>query len=68
MGRAGRDREGIQGGGVVLYVREGLDCTVLAAGNDTVESPCVRMKGKENKADVVVGVYLDPRLHLQGHY
>lgn len=50
-----RDRQGRQGGGVALYVREGLDCMALAAGDNTVESPWVRMKGKANMVNVVVG-------------
>ena len=41
-------------------MREGLDCMALAVGNDTVESLWVRMKGKTNKADVVVGVFYRP--------
>ena len=51
-GRAGQARLG-----VVLCLREGLDCTVLAVGDDTVESLWVRIKGK---VDVVVGVCCQP--------
>lgn len=36
---------------------EGLDYTVFAAGSDMVESYWGRIKGKVNKADVVVGIY-----------
>lgn len=43
-------------GGVALYVREALDCMVLILGDDTTASFRVRMKGKENKRDVV-GIY-----------
>lgn len=49
-------RRGRQGREVALWVKVGLDCTVLAAGGDTVESLRVRIRGKANKADIVVGV------------
>ncbi|GAB0190604.1 hypothetical protein GRJ2_001525700 [Grus japonensis] len=55
-----RDRQGRRGGGVALYVTEGLDCTELSVGDDTVESLWVRIKGQANKGDVVVGVYYRP--------
>ena len=44
-----RDRQGRQGGEVALYIKEGLDCTALAVGDDTVESLWVRVRGKVNK-------------------
>ncbi|XP_040977464.1 uncharacterized protein LOC121232961 [Aquila chrysaetos chrysaetos] len=49
-----RDR---RGGGVTLYVRERLDCTALTVSGDVVESLWVRIRGMENKGEVVVGVY-----------
>ena len=52
-----RDRQGGRGGGVALYVRERFDCTALTVSSDVVESLCVRIRGMENKADVIVGVY-----------
>ncbi|GAB0206625.1 mitochondrial enolase superfamily member 1 [Grus japonensis] len=55
-----RDRQGRRGGGVALYVTEGLDCTELSVGDDTVESLWVRIKGQANKGDVTVGVYYRP--------
>ncbi|GAB0199842.1 hypothetical protein GRJ2_002449600 [Grus japonensis] len=55
-----RDRQGRRGGGVALYVTEGLDCTELSVGNSTVESLWVRFKGQANKGDVIVGVYYRP--------
>ncbi|GAB0204012.1 mitochondrial enolase superfamily member 1 [Grus japonensis] len=55
-----RDRQGRRGGRVALYVTEGLDCTGLSVGDDTVESLWVRIKGQANKGDVVVGVYYRP--------
>ncbi|KAK4807079.1 hypothetical protein QYF61_018420 [Mycteria americana] len=52
-----RDRQGRRGGGVALYARERFDCTALAVNSDVVESLWVGIRGKENKGDVVVGVY-----------
>ena len=57
-----RDRQGRQGGGVALYVRERFDCTALTVRDDMVESLWVRIRGMENKADVVVGVYCPARM------
>ncbi|GAB0186493.1 hypothetical protein GRJ2_001114600 [Grus japonensis] len=55
-----RDRQGRRGGGVALYVTEGLDCTELSIGDDMVKSLWVRIKGQANKGDVIVGVYYRP--------
>lgn len=52
----GRERQGRQGGGAALYVKEGSDCTALAAGDDMAESLCVKIRGKAKKADVLAGV------------
>ena len=52
-----RDRQDSQGGGVALYLRERFDCTALTVSDDVVESLWVRIKGMENKRDVVVSVY-----------
>ncbi|KAK4827172.1 hypothetical protein QYF61_015134 [Mycteria americana] len=52
-----RDRQGKQGGGVALYVRERFDCTALTVSDDVVESLWVRIRGMEDKGDVVGGVY-----------
>lgn len=52
-----RDRQDRPGGGVVLYVKERLDYMELAVGGGNVEILWVRIKGKTNKGDVVVGVY-----------
>ncbi|KAK4818852.1 hypothetical protein QYF61_020071 [Mycteria americana] len=52
-----RDGQGRRGGGVALYVRERFDCTALAVSDDVVESLWVRIRGIENKGDIVVGVY-----------
>ncbi|KAM9600796.1 uncharacterized protein ACIBXB_004039 [Morphnus guianensis] len=55
-----RDRRGRSGGGVALYVREGLDCTELHDCDDKVECLWVRMRGKADKADIVLGVCYRP--------
>ncbi|KAK4820905.1 hypothetical protein QYF61_008137 [Mycteria americana] len=51
-----RDRRGRRGGGVALYVRECLDSLELDDG----WSLWVRIRGKANKADIVVGVCYRP--------
>ncbi|KAK4811256.1 hypothetical protein QYF61_022153 [Mycteria americana] len=55
-----RDRRGRRGGGVALYVRESLDSLELDDGDDRVECLWVRIRGKANKADIVVGVCYRP--------
>ncbi|KAK4811169.1 hypothetical protein QYF61_019800 [Mycteria americana] len=55
-----RDRQGRKGGGVALYVRECLDSLELNDGDDRVECLWVRIRGKANKADIVVGVCYRP--------
>ncbi|KAK4825020.1 hypothetical protein QYF61_023024 [Mycteria americana] len=55
-----RDRQGRRGGGVALYVRESLDSLELDDGDDRVECLWVRIRGKANKADIVVGVCYRP--------
>ncbi|KAK4830989.1 hypothetical protein QYF61_014560 [Mycteria americana] len=52
-----RDRQGRQGGGDALYVRERFHCTALTISDDVVESLWVRIRVMENKGVVVVGVY-----------
>ncbi|KAK4831897.1 hypothetical protein QYF61_020044 [Mycteria americana] len=55
-----RDRQGRRGGGVALYVRGCLDSLELNDGDDRVECLWVRIRGKANKADIVVGVCYRP--------
>ncbi|KAK4815716.1 hypothetical protein QYF61_006754 [Mycteria americana] len=55
-----RDRRGRRGGGVALYVTECLDSLELDDGDDRVECLWVRIRGKANKADIVVGVCYRP--------
>jgi len=50
-----RERQGRRGSGVALYVRECFDVVELGAGNDKVESLWVRIRGRANKADILVG-------------
>ncbi|PKU45732.1 mitochondrial fission process protein 1 [Limosa lapponica baueri] len=52
-----RDRQGRRAGGVTLYVRDRFECLEVNNGNDSVECLWVRLKGKANKADIMVGVY-----------
>ena len=49
-----RDRQGRRGGGVALYVRECFDVTELMAGDDKVESLWVKIRGRADKADILV--------------
>ena len=56
----GRDRQGRRGHGVALYAREGFDSLELDDGNYRVECLWVRIRGKANKADVMVGVCYRP--------
>ncbi|XP_075302833.1 uncharacterized protein LOC142365677 isoform X1 [Opisthocomus hoazin] len=57
-----KDRPTRRGGGVVLYVREQLECIELCLGEDEerVESLWVRIKGQPHVGDVIVGVYYRP--------
>ncbi|GAB0206747.1 hypothetical protein GRJ2_003140300 [Grus japonensis] len=55
-----RDRQGRRGGGVALYVRECFDCIELDDCDDKVECLWVRMRGKANKADILLGVCYRP--------
>ena len=42
---------------MALYVRDCYDCLEYKCSEDRVECLCVRIRGKANRADVVVGVY-----------
>ena len=55
-----RDRQGRRGGGGTLYVRECFDCIELNDGDDRVECLWVKMRGKANKADILLGVCYRP--------
>ncbi|RMC01239.1 hypothetical protein DUI87_22188 [Hirundo rustica rustica] len=53
-----RDRKGRRGGGVALYIKKALD--TISINEDGVERLWVRIKGKANKADVLLGVCYRP--------
>ncbi|RMC04911.1 hypothetical protein DUI87_18086 [Hirundo rustica rustica] len=55
-----RDRQGGRGGGVAQYGIEGVECMELTAGNGTVESLWIRIKGRTNNADAITGVHYRP--------
>ncbi|GAB0207545.1 hypothetical protein GRJ2_003220200 [Grus japonensis] len=55
-----RDRQGRRGSGVALYVRECFDCIEPKDCDDKVECLWVRMRGKANKADILLGVCYRP--------
>ena len=51
-----KDRQGRRGGGVALYVKECFEVTELMTGDDKVESLWVKIRGRADKADILVGV------------
>lgn len=55
-----RDRPERRGGGVALYIKEGLHCMELSYGDEKAECLWVRVRGKANMEDTVVGVYYRP--------
>ncbi|KAJ7422538.1 mitochondrial fission process protein 1 [Pitangus sulphuratus] len=58
-----RDRRGRRVGGVAQYVRQSLGSLELEVSDDKVECLWVRIRGKANKADILVGVSYRPRNH-----
>jgi len=55
-----RDRQGKRGGGVALCVRECFSCIELDDCDDKVECLWVKMRGKANKADILLGACYRP--------
>ncbi|RMC19243.1 hypothetical protein DUI87_03849 [Hirundo rustica rustica] len=55
-----RDRQGIRGGGVALYIKKAFDTIGIETNEDGVECLWVRIKGKANKADILLGVCYRP--------
>jgi len=55
-----RDRGGKGGGGVALYVRVCFDCIELNECDDNVEYLWIKMMGKANKADILLGACYRP--------
>jgi len=51
-------RQGRRGGGVALYVNDQLECTEIHLGMDEelTESLWVRIKGRTETGDIIVGV------------
>ncbi|RMC15026.1 hypothetical protein DUI87_07205 [Hirundo rustica rustica] len=57
-----RGRKGRRGGGVALYVRKAFDAIDVTISNDEDECLWIRIKGKANKADILLEVcYRPPR-------
>ncbi|RMC22386.1 hypothetical protein DUI87_00700 [Hirundo rustica rustica] len=55
-----RDRKGRRGGGVALYIKQTFDTVGVETKEDGVECLWVRIKGKANKADILLGVCYRP--------
>jgi len=55
-----RDRRGKRGSGVALYVRDCFDCIELDDCDDKVECLWVKMRGKANKAEILLGFCYRP--------
>ncbi|TRZ07386.1 hypothetical protein HGM15179_019724 [Zosterops borbonicus] len=55
-----RDRKGRRDGGVALNIREALDAMDIETNDNAVECLWVRIKGKANKADIVLGACYRP--------
>ncbi|RMC06925.1 hypothetical protein DUI87_16376 [Hirundo rustica rustica] len=55
-----RDRKRRRGGGVAFYIRECFDTIGIETNEDGVECLWVRIKGKANKADILLGVCYRP--------
>ncbi|KAJ7427171.1 mitochondrial fission process protein 1 [Willisornis vidua] len=55
-----KDRQGRRDGGVDSYVKEPLDSVELELSSDKVECLWTRIRGKANKADILVGVGYRP--------
>ncbi|KAF4803676.1 hypothetical protein TURU_013867 [Turdus rufiventris] len=55
-----RNRKGRRGGGVALYIREAFVAIGIEMNDNQVECLWVRIKGKANKADILLGVCYCP--------
>ncbi|RMC05600.1 hypothetical protein DUI87_17685 [Hirundo rustica rustica] len=55
-----RDRQGRRGGGVALYIKQTFDTVGIETKEDGVECLWVRIKGKANKADILLRVCYRP--------
>ena len=55
-----RDRQGRRGSRVALCIRECFDCLELDDGDNRAECLWVRIRGRANKADIMVGCCYRP--------
>ncbi|RMC22179.1 hypothetical protein DUI87_03052 [Hirundo rustica rustica] len=55
-----RDRQGRRGGGMALYIKQTFDTVGIETKEDGVECLWVKIKGKANKADILLGVCYRP--------
>ncbi|RMC06974.1 hypothetical protein DUI87_16426 [Hirundo rustica rustica] len=55
-----RDRQGRRGGGVALYIKQTFDTVGIETKEDGAECLWVRIKGKTDKADILLGVCYRP--------
>ena len=55
-----KGRQGRRGGGVALYVKECFEVTELMTGDNKVESLWVKIRGRADKADILVGICYRP--------
>ena len=51
-----KDRQVRRGGGVALYIKECFEVTELMTGEKKVESLWVKIRGRADKADILVAV------------
>ena len=55
-----KDRQGRRGGGVALYVKECFEVTDVMGGDDRAESLWIKIRGRADKADILVGICYRP--------
>ncbi|KAF7246134.1 Lipoxygenase-likey domain-containing protein 1 [Varanus komodoensis] len=56
-----KDRKGKRGGGVTLYVREGIGCSEIecSTDGDSVEAVWMKLRGFDRERDLTVGVEIN---------
>ena len=55
-----KDRQGRRGGDMALYVKECFEVTELMTGDNEVESLWVKIRGRADKADILVDICYRP--------
>ena len=55
-----RDSKGRRGGRMALYIKEAFDTMGIENNDDKVKRLWVQIKGKANKADILLGVCYHP--------